>query len=143
MTDQTPLTATLRALTNGTERLLADRLRHLDLTVPQMEFLAILAANPGHSGADAAKDAHVSPQAGTTILRNLTVKQLITVRHVPGKGRRNEITVTAHGKDVLGQAQEAIADVEKRLAALLGTEAASRLGFTVSALEPHLPKRTH
>lgn len=137
------ITTTLRTLTGDIERLLADRLRPLDLTVPQMQFLADFAANPGHSGADAARASHISAQTGTTILRNLTVKQYITVRHVPGAGRRNEITVTARGKNVLGQAQEAVGDVEKRLAALLGTEAAFRLGFAVSALDPHLSKRTH
>lgn len=135
------ITTTLRTLAHDTEWLLADRLRHLDLTVPQLEYLAILAANPDHSGADTARDAHVSPQTGTTILRNLITKQLITVRHVPGAGRRNEITVTAHGKDTLGQAQEAVADVEKRLRTLLGPDAVRQLGDAVTSLQKHLPKR--
>lgn len=135
------ITTSLRALANGTERMLADRIRHLDLTVPQLEYLAILAANPDYSGADTAEEAHVSPQTGTTILRNLIIKRLITVRHVPGMGRRNEITVTAHGKNTLGQAQEAVADVEKRLRALLGPEAASMLNGAVTSLQKHLPKR--
>lgn len=143
MTDQAPLATTLRTLTGDTERLLGARLHPLGLTVPQMQFLAYFAANPGHSGADAARDSHVSPQTGTTILRNLTAKHLITVQHVPGNGRRNDVTVTPRGKDLLGQAQEAVADVEQRLAVLLGTKAAARLNRAATALEPRLSKPKH
>lgn len=143
MTNQAPLITTLRALTGDTERLLGARLRPLGLTAPQLQFLAYFAANPGHSGADAARDSHVSPQTGATILQNLTIKQLITVQHMAGGGRRNEVTVTTRGKDLLGQAQEAVADVEKRLAALLGTKAAARLNRAVATLEPRLSKPKH
>lgn len=137
------ITTVLRSLAGDVERLLADRLRPIGITVSQMQFLAYFAANPGHSGADAARDSHVSPQTGTTILQNLTSKQLITVQHMAGGGRRNDVTVTPRGKDLLGQAQEAVADVEQRLAALLGTKAAARLNRAVAALEPRLSKPKH
>lgn len=135
------ITATLRALTGDTERLLTEQLRPIGLTVPQMQFLTVLTANPGHCGADVAEAVHVSPQTGTTVLQNLVAKRLITVRHVPGKGRRHKITVTARGKKALDQATEAVADVEKRLAALLGPEAAFRMADAIGALQPHLPSR--
>jgi DNA-binding MarR family transcriptional regulator len=138
----TSIATTLRTLTADTERLLADRLRPIGITVPQMQFLTDLAANPDHCGADLAKASHVSAQTGTTILQNLVAKRLITVRHVPGKGRRNRVTVTARGTETLSRAQAAVADVEKQLAALLGTETSRRMATTLTALQPHRPTRT-
>lgn len=133
------ITAALRMLVNDTERLLINRLRPLDLTVPQLRFLADFAANPDHSGADAARASHLSPQTGTIILQNLILKQFITVQRVPGTGNRHKVTVTDCGKDVLNQALEAIAGVEKLLADLLGDNAAIEIGNVVTALQPHLP----
>lgn len=131
--------AVLRALANDTERLLIDRLRPLDLTVPQLRFLADFAANPDHCGADAARASHISAQTGTTILQNLITKRFITVQHVPGNGHRNDVTVTARGKDVLNQALEAVAGVEERLTDLLGDVAVLKLGDALAVLRPHLP----
>lgn len=135
------ITTTLRVLAGDTERLLAERLRPVGLTVAQMQFLTVLAANPGHCGADVAGAVHVTPQTGTTVLRNLVSKRLITVRRVPGMGHRNRISVTARGKETLGRAQDAVADVDKRLAALLGAEARFRLADSINALQPHLPRQ--
>jgi DNA-binding MarR family transcriptional regulator len=135
------VTAALRALTADTETILTGRLRPIGITVPQMEFLTILAADPTHSGSSAAKAAHVSPQTGTTVLHNLAARRLITVKHVRGTGRRNTIALTAAGRRTLAQAREAVADVEGRLKALLGTEAVAKIADTTSALQPHLPPR--
>lgn len=132
--------AALRALTSDTERILSDRLRPAGVTVPQLEFLSYIAANPKCCGADIAEAVHVSPQTGTTVLGNLVGKRLITVKPAP-KGRRNTITVTARGAAVITQAQNAVADVEKHLAAALGKDTARSLAGAVTALQPHLPQR--
>lgn len=134
-----PVTTVVHVLANDTERLLVDRLRPIDVTVPQLRFLTYFAANPGHAAADACRDSHVSPQTGTTILQNLIAKRFVTVERVPGGGRRNEVTVTDQGKDVLDRTMKAIADVEKLLAGLLGDATVHELGNAVTALEPHLP----
>lgn len=139
MNNTTSISADLRALTNSAERLLAEQLRPIGITVAQMEFLGIFAANPGYSGADAAKDAHVTPQTGSTVLHNLITRRLVTVKQKPGSGHRNTITVTKAGTEALAQAQEAVADVEKRLRALLGTEAAFLIPAATNALQPYLP----
>lgn len=136
------ITATLRALTSDMECLLADKLRPLGITVPQMEFLAVFTANPEYSGADAAKAAHVTPQTGSTVMQNLARKRLITVKQVRGGGHRNTITITKRGADILTRAQGAVADVEERLSALLGPEAKFRIADSISALKPYLPQRT-
>lgn len=131
---------TLRALTNNTERLLTERLRPVGITVPQLEFLTWIAAHPECSGADVADATHVSPQTGTTVLHNLTVKRLIHIS--PGKGRRNRITVTADGTAAIAQARGAVAEVEKYLTtALGGKDAARSLDNAVTALQPHLLRR--
>lgn len=139
MTDQTPLTTTLRALAGDTERLLGDRLRPTGITVPQLEFLTWIAAHPECCGADVAEAVHVSPQTGTTVLHNLLAKKLIRVK--PAKGRRNSITVTARGTAAVAQAQDAVAEVEKHLAAALGGDVAHAFAGAVTALQPHLPQR--
>ena len=123
----TPITTTLRALTADTETLLSARLRPLGLTVPQLEFLAVFAADPDACGADASRACHVTPQTGTTVISSLTRKGLIRAESVPGTGRRHTVTVTAAGRQVLDEAHEAIADVTERLGTLLGPQAAVRL----------------
>lgn len=138
----TPITTTLRTLTADTDRLLADRLKPIGITVPQWQFLTVLAANPDHCGADLAEASHVTPQTGTTILQNLVTKRLITVQPATGQGRRNKITITSLGTETLGKAQEAVAEVETRLAGLLGTDASSQPAGTVTALQQYLPTRT-
>jgi DNA-binding MarR family transcriptional regulator len=136
-----PVTTTLRCLTGDVERLLADRLQPVGLTVPQMQFLADFAANPGHCGADASTACHVSPQTGTTIMQNLVAKRYITAKRLAGHGRRHQVTVTARGKEALARAVEAVADVEKQVTEILGPDVTNRLATAVTDLQPHLPAR--
>lgn len=140
MTDQAPLASTLRALANSAERMLGDRLQSVGITVPQLEFLTFIAANPGCCGADAAEAAHVSPATGTTVLNNLVAKRLIETEPAY-KGHRNSIAITEAGVEVIAQAQCAVVKVEKRLAAALGAQAVRKLPNAVEALQPHLPPR--
>lgn len=89
--NDTTVSTTLRALTSSAGRLLSERLRPLDLTVPQFEFLTVLAADPSLNGAAVAKAAHVSAQTGTTILHNLAIKQLIPSNASAALDRRRHL----------------------------------------------------
>lgn len=131
----TPITTTLRALTADTETLLAARLRPLGITVPQLEFLTVYATQPDSCGADAARACHVTPQTGTSVLRGLTNRGLIKAKRIPGNGRRHVITVTPAGHKTLADARTATRDIEERLSALLGTEAAFRMQDATKVLE--------
>lgn len=133
------VTTTLRSLTGDVERILTDRLQPVGLTVPQMQFLAYFAAGTDRCGADAARDSHVSPQTGTTILQNLAAKKYIATK--AGHGRRNRITVTARGKEALSRAQDAVADVEKQVATLLGENTVTQIANALTQVQPHLPQR--
>lgn len=123
----TPVTTTLRALTATTETLLSQRLRPIGITVPQMEFLAAFAENPGACGAEVARECHVTPQTGTSILGGLTRRGLIKSEWIPGTGRRLAVTVTPAGHRTLAKARAATQDVVGKLGALLGPESAARM----------------
>lgn len=130
----TTLITTLRALTADVENLLSTKLRPLDITVPQAEFLAVLADSPGSCGADVARELHITPQTGTSVLSGLTRRGLIRTEFIPGDGRRLTITVTPSGHETLANAWAATRDFVNALDELLGPETAGRMADATKAL---------
>lgn len=127
MTHDIPLSAALRAAAGNATTLLNEKLRPLGLTAPQVDFLATFDAHPEYCGAQAAAANHVTPQTGTTIIANLKRHGLIKARYIRGEGRRHTITVTPSGRRALEDARAAVAEVEARLAEVVGDGGALRI----------------
>lgn len=136
MNDTTPITAALRAIAGDATRILQNKLRSLDITPAQLDFLTTVADNPSHCGTDVARDNHISAQTVNTIKQNLIIRGLITVTRMAGAGRRNTITITEAGHRVLTEARQVSAKVESEFASLLGDEAITRIWKAHAELAP-------
>lgn len=132
MTDQTPLTAVLRAAARNSDKLLGAELAPLGLTGVNLELLAAYAETPGSSITDAGRTCNLTAQSASTATATLVSKGWITVG-APVKLRR-AVHVTDPGLEVLNAAWDASRPLEKRLATLLGGPGIRRLRETVDAL---------
>ena len=101
------------------ERTLAD----LGVTPPQFVVLTMLNAYPGHSGAELARVALLTPQTVGVIMRNLERDRAIRRTPHPVHGRLLQWTLTSHGKTLLQKCRRRIAALERRLVGGLGRNA--------------------
>ena len=100
------------------ERALAD----LDVTPPQFTVLTMIVAYPGLSSADLARLTFLTPQTITVIVRNLQRGGAIEKTAHAGHGRILQLTATARGMALLKRCRVRVAEVESRLAGLLGRD---------------------
>lgn len=116
------------------ERALAD----LDVTPPQFTVLTMIAAYPGLSGADLARLTFLTPQTITVIVRNLQRGGAIEKTAHIGHGRILQLTATARGMALLKRCRARVAEVESRLAGLLGRDEERTVRRWLSAVADQL-----
>lgn len=92
-------------------------LGEIGLTAPQFSVLTMLAAYPGHSNADLARLALLTPQTMSVIVANLTAAGLVVARPHPVHGRIRRLALTEAGRSALAAAKTRVYALE---AALLG-----------------------
>ena len=91
------------------EQALAD----VTLTLPQFSVLTMLAAYPGHSNADLARLALLTPQTMSVIVANLLKAGLVARQAHAIHGRIHHIALTESGQDVLALAKQRVYAIEK------------------------------
>jgi len=99
------------AYRNRVEQVLSD----LHLTSPQFSALTMLAAYPGHSSADLARLALLTPQTMSVIVANLLKAKWVERRRHEVHGRILTIDVTEEGHGVLRAAKERVYALEHDL----------------------------
>jgi DNA-binding MarR family transcriptional regulator len=95
------------------ERALAD----LDVTPPQFVVLTMLATYPGHSNADLARVAVLTPQTMSLIVANLVRIGAVLRRPHAVHGRIQQLEITAFGRTLLADCNMRVAAVERALTA--------------------------
>lgn len=95
------------------ERALAD----LGVTPPQFVVLTMLAAYPGHSNADLARVAVLSPQTMSLIVANLVRAGAVLRRPHAVHGRIQQLEISALGRTLLADCNMRVAAVERALIA--------------------------
>jgi DNA-binding MarR family transcriptional regulator len=100
------------------ERTLADT----GVTQPQFAVLTMIAAYPGCSSADLARLSLLTPQTVTVIVANLKRDGLLEANPHPVHGRIQRLSLTAHGKTVLGRCKARVQPLEEELAASLSPD---------------------
>jgi DNA-binding MarR family transcriptional regulator len=112
------------AYRNRVEGVLSD----LDLTPPQFAVLTMLAAYPGHSNADLARLALLTPQTMSVIVANLLKAGLVARRPHQVHGRIQHLELTEKGRAALSVAKKRVYALETSLLAGLSPdeEAATR-----------------
>jgi DNA-binding MarR family transcriptional regulator len=94
------------------ERALAD----LDVTPPQFMVLTMLAAYPGHSNADLARVALLTPQTLSVIVANLERVGAVVRRPHAVHGRIQQLDLSASGRTLLADCRARAHAVERELA---------------------------
>ena len=95
------------------ERALAD----LDVTPPQFAVLTMLAAYPGHSNADLARVALLTPQTMSLIVANLERIGAVVRRPHAVHGRIQQLALSESGRRLLVDCGARAAEVERDLIA--------------------------
>src|SRR3954468_15261233 len=100
------------------EKVLAD----LEITPPQFSVLTMIVAYPGVSGAELARLTFLTPQTINVIVRNLEKAGAIRKAADAEHGRILRLTATAKGQALLRRCRARVAEVDERLASLLGRD---------------------
>jgi len=87
----------------------------LGMSFSQVSALSILDSHPGINGAQLARHNMVSPQAMTSVLRELTVQQLLEKREHPDSQRADSWHLTAKGQQALLRGRAAFAAVTRQM----------------------------
>lgn len=109
------------------------------LTSPQFLVLNLLDAYPGASGADLARIAHLTPQTINLIVRKLERAELIGRSSHATHGRVLSMELTTSGKTRLRQCKRLADQIERRLLALLDTDAERKVRRWLSEVAVVLP----
>lgn len=105
----------------GAHRVRMERaLAGLGVTPPQFLVLTMLAAYPGHSNADLARLALLTPQTVSVIVANLARGGAITRRPHAVHGRIQHLELTDSGRALLAACRTRAHALERELAAGLG-----------------------
>jgi DNA-binding MarR family transcriptional regulator len=91
-------------------------LAELGVTHPQFVVMTMLAAYPGHSNAELARIALLTPQTVSVIVANLERAGLVSRQAHAVHGRIQHLVLTAQGQAVLTRAKRRIEGVERSMA---------------------------
>ncbi|MCA7118335.1 MAG: MarR family transcriptional regulator [Acidibrevibacterium sp.] len=97
-------------------------LADLDVTPPQFSVLTMLAAYPGHSNADLARLALLTPQTVSVIVANLERAGSIVRRRHAVHGRIQHLDLTESGKALLATCRARVHEIEHELIDALASD---------------------
>ncbi|PYE11974.1 DNA-binding MarR family transcriptional regulator [Williamsia limnetica] len=106
---------------------MAERLRHLELSVPQYACLQALDHTPASTSSDLARHAFVSRQSMNVLLQGLEKRGLIERSEEPGPRRERATVLTPAAISLLGRARTEVAAVAKTMTGHLSASDTSRL----------------
>ena len=118
-------------------------LRPLGLSVPQYACLELLGQRPGLSAADLARAAFVTRQSMHALLLGLQERGLLARATTATRGRALPTELTDAGRQVLAQASETVAEIERRMTAALPHTAQQRLRNDLAACTAALDDTAH
>lgn len=94
-------------------QLLTERLKPLNITLPQFTALSVLAAKGSLSNAKLAERSFIKPQSTNKILQDLLNQGWIVKESDPSHGRRILIHVTAEGIEKLEACRLVVKEIEE------------------------------
>lgn len=107
----------------------------LGLTFPQYICLRLLAHSPGMSNAELAREATVSPQAMSMVVRELQQRDLVTRPVTVSSGRARPAELTREGTALLARTDSGVRDAEHRVLAKLGKQDQRELRRLLAAVD--------
>lgn len=107
----------LRQAAAGFRQRMEHALADLRITPPQFSVLTMISAYPGHSSADLARVALLTPQTLSVIINNLERAGAIIRKAHPVHGRIQCLAVTDEGRNLLSKARARIQKLEEAITA--------------------------
>jgi DNA-binding MarR family transcriptional regulator len=114
----------LRQASNAYSTRLERALRDLDVTPPQFAAMTMLTAYPGHSSADLARLAFLTPQSMSVIVGNRDIAGHVRRRPHSVHGRIQQLELTESGGALLTRAKQRVYALERKLVEDLGEDEA-------------------
>lgn len=103
------------------------RLRTIGLAAAHYSLLISIHAEPGRTGAEAARLLNVTPQAVASLVAKLEDRGLVERRPHPRHRHVQELHLTDAGRDALRAAEPTITAIEERISQALDPEDTARL----------------
>jgi DNA-binding MarR family transcriptional regulator len=100
--------------------------RQAGLSVTQYTALTVLERRPGLTSAELAKNSFVRAQSMSTVTTELVDGRLVSRSPDPAHHRRQLLTVTARGRELLLQLRPAVAEIEVQMVQGFGAEEVDR-----------------
>lgn len=113
----------LRQAANAHRYRVEQALSDLEVTHPQFSVMTMLDAYPGHSNADLARLALLTPQTMSVIVANLLKAGTVERRAHDVHGRIQQLALTDHGQHLLRQAKARVYALEEDMLADVSPEA--------------------
>ena len=113
----------LRQAANAHRYRVEQALADLGITHPQFSVMTMLDAYPGHSNADLARLALLTPQTMSVIVANLLKSATVERRAHEVHGRIQHLTLTDHGRQLLTEAKKRVYALEDVMLADIPPEA--------------------
>lgn len=105
----------LRQAANAHRYRVEQALSDLEITHPQFSVMIMLDAYPGHSNADLARLALLTPQTMSVIVANLLKSGLVERRAHDVHGRIQQLALTDHGRQLLSEAKIRVYALEEEM----------------------------
>lgn len=96
-------------------KMLSERLKDLNITLPQFTALSVLAAKGSLSNAKLAERSFIKPQSTNKILQDLLSQGWIEKQSDPSHGRRILIHVTPQGFEILSNCRAIVKEIEEKM----------------------------
>jgi DNA-binding MarR family transcriptional regulator len=105
--------------------------REVGLTVTQYTALTVLERRPGLTSAELAKNSFVRAQSMSAVTAELEEGGLVSRTRDPSHRRRQLLTVTASGNELLERLRPAVARIEDQMVSALSADDSARLRQTL------------
>ena len=103
------------------------QLRSLGMAPAHFSLMMCVRARPGLTGAEAARQLHVTPQAVASLVARLEGRGQLERRTHPRHRHVQELHLTEAGHEVLVAATRIVAEIERRIIDRLGADATVQL----------------
>ncbi len=115
-TQQTPtLSYMIARVDRIISKTLTEKLKNLNISLPQYTALSVLASKQGLSNAKLAERSFIKPQSANKILQDLEGAGWIEKYSDPTHGRRILIQLTPEGQKKLNECDQIIGDLETKM----------------------------
>lgn len=119
-------------------KLLSEQLKSIDITLPQLTALSVLASRGGLSNAKLAERSFISPQSANKIVHDLLANGWIAQHPDPTHGRRILVRLTDQGHSQLACCKKIVEKIEAKMLQNIDINLANFIRHTLETMVSNL-----